>query len=74
MLHGGHTCISMHGHKGVLWPYLSFYVLCSWVCGSFFYNEKERRGGEKERDEGTPALSADCVHPVMRDKDVVQLN
>lgn len=26
--------ISIHGHRGVLWPYLSFYVLWAWVADS----------------------------------------
>lgn len=44
--------ICMHGHRGILWPYLSFYVLCSWVCGSTTLLMTCGDGGERERESG----------------------
>ncbi len=41
-------CICMHRHRDFLWPYLSFYVLCSWVCGSTTLLMTCRDGGERE--------------------------
>lgn len=57
----------MHGHRDILWPYLSFYVLCSWECGSTTLLMTCRNEGEREReqDEATTAWTAVVKHSLV---------
>ncbi len=74
-------CICMHRHRDFLWPYLSFYVLCSWVCGSTTLLMTCRDGGEREgmkkKRAGWGYNSLDCssktLSGVTHRRDVLKL-